>query len=586
MQEFLIDYDESKGRFILAGPTWQFQPIQLIPYRKWDKKTRTFSIPSVARNVDALQTHFGGARWTQRAKAALMDAGLAEQHRTRRAVGFPTSYVFKRPPLDHQAQALNFCYGNDATGLFMEMRTGKTKVIVDLYSQYYIEDKIDAALIICPMSARHVWKDALADDCPISYDVRFLDSSNKESLLGWMMQNDHRPTMKWLIASVESFSQGTASKICEKFLITRRAALGLDESSKIKNPTAIRAKISTKLSRYANQKDILNGTPGAIAKGIEDLYQQFEFLDPSIIGIGDFYSFRNRYCVMGGYEGRQIVGYQNMDELMKLLAPYVFEVRKADALPQLAGKKIGPIKRIVKMSDQQRKAYTDLEKNGLTEVAGGVVEVKMVLERMLRFQQIVAGHISRSDPHPWKKKKDGTPVMVSTEFDIEGKNPKIEELFDVIEQNEGACVIWSRFDREIDKICASLREVYGADQVVEFHGRVDEEQRNINKKLFQDGKARFLVVNQMTGSMSIELSRARTMIYVSNTFSFLDRNQSEERPFSKNLDHSVLIVDIVIEQSVDETIQLSIQTKSDMAEFVRLALKKHSVNDLVRGRLE
>ena len=32
-----------------------------------------------------------------------------------------------------------------------------------------------------------------------------------------------------------------------------------------------------------------------------NLFMQFEYLDPNIIGIGDYYAFRNRYAIMGGY---------------------------------------------------------------------------------------------------------------------------------------------------------------------------------------------------------------------------------------------------------------------------------------------
>jgi SNF2 family DNA or RNA helicase len=103
--------------------------------------------------------------------------------------------------------------------------------------------------------------------------------------------------------NVEAFVSKVALSYMTKILISNKPFLVVDESSRIKSPSAKRTKEITKFSKYAKYKRILTGTP--ITKGPQDVYSQFKFLDPNILGYDSYYSFRSRYCIMGGYENRQ-----------------------------------------------------------------------------------------------------------------------------------------------------------------------------------------------------------------------------------------------------------------------------------------
>ena len=47
----------------------------------------------------------------------------------------------------------------------------------------------------------------------------------------------------------------------------------------------------------------------------QDIYYQMAFLDPDIIGVKNMTHFKAKYCIMGGFAGRNIVDYQHLDEL-------------------------------------------------------------------------------------------------------------------------------------------------------------------------------------------------------------------------------------------------------------------------------
>ena len=59
-------------------------------------------------------------------------------------------YKFKTKPYGHQLTALEKSWNRETYAYFMEMGTGKTKVLIDNVAMLYDRGKIDGALIICP----------------------------------------------------------------------------------------------------------------------------------------------------------------------------------------------------------------------------------------------------------------------------------------------------------------------------------------------------------------------------------------------------------------------------------------------------
>ena len=63
-------------------------------------------------------------------------------------------YKFKTKPYGHQMTALEKSWNKETYAYFMEMGTGKTKVLIDNIAMLYDRGKIDGALIISP---RELW---------------------------------------------------------------------------------------------------------------------------------------------------------------------------------------------------------------------------------------------------------------------------------------------------------------------------------------------------------------------------------------------------------------------------------------------
>jgi len=558
VSEVKIEYDDKKGRFIITSPPWDVERARAIPNRRWNKKHRAWYAPALRANAKyILETYRKDADFSPEALLALADAALPKPIDKKNH--FPSWYKYKTNPFKHQKEANEAVYPVDHSALLMEMGTGKTKVGIDVYTARAMEGVINAMVIVCPVCVRDNWVNEIETHCPIEHSAMVLDTKKIKQVQKWI---EEPGDFKWLIVGVESLAQGRAYDYAAKFMLMHTAGMIVDESSRIKNFKATRSEKCVSLGLMSNYRMIMSGTP--VTQGIHDLYMQFEFLDSQIISIGDFYSFRNRYVIMGGFEDRQIVGYQNVEELLGYIKPFVFYAQKADVLD--LPKKLFT-KRIVKMSPAQSKAYKELNsKDGETIINGNVIEIEHVLEKMLRLQQIVGGF------YPTEFEDVISGKMKGETKSLPGKNPKIEELLQVTEEIGGSTVIWCRYRHEIMLVSNALREKYGEDSVVEYHGGIDRDQRKENINDYESGKVRFFVGNQSAGGIGINLVYGNTMIYYSNTFSLEERLQSEDRSHRIGQDEDVLYIDLMMEGSIDDDIIEAIRLKCDMADYVKRKL--------------
>lgn len=561
MSDIVIDFNKKNGRYIISSPPWMVDRMRAIPNRKWDSKGKVWTAPAIRINSQYIREKMTDAKLTADAAAAIEEA----LSRTVKPIGAttPAHYVPKTTPFQHQLIALNKAFPNKVFALLMEMRTGKSKVFIDYAAAHRMLGNVNMVVVICPYSIRKNWLAELATHCPIDTSVCILDTAKPKNFDKWVSESHD---FKWLIVGVESLAAGSAKDYVERALLTTtRSLMGVDESHKIKNHKATRTEQCIRLGRMAERKIIMTGTP--VANHPLDFYSQFEFLDPNIIGVGDYYSFRNRYAVLGGFENKQVLGYQNMPELMELISPFIYRVSRKDVfdLPPIV-----QTTRYVKMSARQREHYLDMAKRKTTSTNTGTITAQTVLEKMLRLHEISGGVVSIQDEaggvldDPSIKRK-------YTKNRIDPISAKTSELLEFVEEVDpsDSVIIWCAYREEISMVTEALRDRYGRDQVVEIHGGISGEERHHNvSDLFQNKKAKFLVGNQMTGGVGLNMSAASVVIYYSNTFSYVDRRQSMDRTQSIQQSKSVLYVDLVTEGTVDEIVMQALNSKSDVHEYV------------------
>jgi SNF2 family DNA or RNA helicase len=587
-----IHVDFEAGKFLIYCPPWANDALNSIDPKRWSKAKRAWSAPAIRRNVEAVEALKAVAEFSEKAIAGIEDAKAKLAAMKEPGKGFPAWYPFKTQPLAKQVQALNKAYGLTEFAMHMDRGTGKSKVAIDLSTALRMEAKIAAVLVIVRRSLRLNWvgydvgtevgqREGFIGHCPIPVSCYLPDGGDEAAMKKYQkwLKEDHEFPI--LIMSVESFSQGGAMKIAESFLTAHANVMTMiDESQDIANHDAIRSKRAHQIGRMSEYRLTLTGSP--ISTGPMNLFSQFEFLNPNVIGLGDYYAFRNRYALMGGFPNpktgkpTEIIGYQNMDELAILLAPYVFECRKSEVidLPPKVFERVS-----VQLSAEQRALYRQIKKEQSYEFGDKTIEVQNTLELALRLHQVCGGFISFTDKKIVDRGPGREPKVEKTtqwkQIIPAEKNAKLQELFRYTDMGKPT-IIWAAYKPEIAMIVEALKARYPNDMVVEIHGTIPDDQREINKALFQEGKALRLVGNTQTGGTGHTLTAAEMMLYWNNTEKMLDREQSEDRAHRHGLKHSVLYVDFVTEKTVDETIIHSIEEKMDLAEYIRQNIRRAS----------
>lgn len=477
----------------------------------------------------------------------------------------PSRGVFKYPdgfaPMQHQTDAMRKAWNKTEFALFMEMGCGKTFTTIALAGHRYNNYQINAVLVIVPTPIKPVWEWEVDKMSPVPAVVHVHESGGNAATEAFT-NTTFEDKLKYLVIGVEALSQGKAHELALDFVKKHDCLTVVDESSRIKNSEAARTKKTTRCGDSAEYRMILTGTP--ITQGLIDLFGQFRFLGQHIIGLKSFFVFRNMYCIMGGFQGKKVLGYQREDELMDKIAPYVYQVKKEECLdlPDKVFRKIE-----VLPTKEQVAAMKELKDFFETEQNGDILTVSTVLDRMTRFQQILGGNF------PFANEEGGYNVKP-----IQGKNPKMDAMLEDIEDlpHDAKVIIWARFRPEIDQIAKRLRAVYGEDSVIEYHGGIPESERKASIPRFQsrDDKSRFFIANQATAGMGITLTVATFAYYYSNSFSLEQRMQSEDRNHRKGQTNKCTYVDIWCKADADLMIGRALDSKMDLAMMVDQELQR------------
>ena len=464
------------------------------------------------------------------------------------------NYKFKTKPYAHQLSALEKSWDRQEFAYFMEMGTGKSKVLVDNIAMLYDKGKINGALIIAPKGVYRNW---LSQEIP-----NHLASHIQPKMVLWTASTSKSKQKEYdslfetgydlhiLIMNVEAFSTKKGLDFAGRFLRTHRTMMAVDESTSIKTPTAKRTKSILALSKLANYRRILTGSP--VTKSPLDLYTQCAFLNEHLLGFTSFYTFRNRYAVMvdRNFGGRRVqipAGYKRLDELSRILKAFSDRVLKENCLD--LPEKIY-IERQVELTEEQSKAYSTMKSAALASLKGKIATAPHILTQMMRLHQITCGHL---------KSDDGTITEI--------KNNRLDELLDVLDEVEGKVIIWANYIYDIEHIVFNIKKKYGEHSVVQYYGAVASDKRQTAIEKFQDPKsdARFFVGNPQTGGYGITLTAANTVIYYSNGYDLEKRLQSEDRAHRIGQKKSVTYVDLVAPKTVDEKIKRALRKKINIA---------------------
>ena len=489
-------------------------------------------------------------------------------------------YLFKTDPYDHQLEVLEISAEREAFALFMDMGTGKSKVIIDTAAYLYGQGKIDAVVISAPNGVHRNWVlNELPTHWPdeLEYIAAYYTATPKKKEREQWEKTFTGSGCRWFCFNTEAASNKKGQDALRSVVKGGRVLFALDESQRFKTPGAKRTRFIVKLGEHAEYKRILSGTP--ITQSPLDLYAQCKFLDPTITGFSTYTAFRAHHAEIeqrrtknnkrGFYE--HIVCYKNVEELEKNIAPHCYRIKKEDCL-DLPDKVFERV--IVTLTPEQRRIYNQMLEDSVAVLkesisvdipkelrhasneelllfyADAKVTAKNAMTRLLRLQQVVNGSVPDDE---------GNVTVL--------KNNRLDVLKDILSDVNGKVIIWARFRYDLMMIAGMLLKEYGDDCLAEFHGGVNTDDRMEGVRRFQhDAACRFFLAQQHSGGTGLTLTAAQTVIYYSNDFSLEARLQSEDRAHRIGQTNKVTYIDLVAEDSVDEKILESLAKKKEMAD--------------------
>jgi len=475
------------------------------------------------------------------------------------------------PSYAHQLKALEAMRDRTSFALLMAMRTGKTKVTIDDWGQKLLEKKVDSLMVLAPAGVYKTWRTEIEKHLPKHIKDRtwvatWISGGKKAERDDCEAILTHLGP-RILLMNIEALSYGDkALNFAVDFLKGGKSMLVVDESTIIKNPKSRRTLAAVHIANLAPYKRILSGLP--TPRSPLDIFSQFWFLDRTFLNFKNFYAFRARYAVMkripvGKRKVDIVVGYRDVDDLQRKIAPHSFRVRLEDCYD--VPKKLYSF-REVEMTSEQRRMYDDLKKRATTKLASGEhVTATEVIVQILRLHQLCCGHLVD---------EDGQIHSVPTN--------RLSSLIQLLDEYEGKAIVWCSYDRDVRAVAQALRDhrtaelkregveegqaaELGRQSVAQFWGGNTDQREEHSYRFQTDPGCDRMVATPSAGGRGRTWPQAGLLVYYSNTDNLEHRDQSEERASGVGIERPVTVVDMICRGTVEEKIIGSLRNKMNMA---------------------
>lgn len=451
----------------------------------------------------------------------------------------------KTKPFEHQKRAYMIGTELDAAAFLMEMGTGKTLSAISVAGKRYLDGKISKLLVMAPLSILHVWRQEFEIHADFPCNIIILNDTQMAKKREKILKCDKSNVLNILVVSYES-----AWRMANNLMDWKPDMVILDESQRIKNKNAKRSGFVHDIGDIVKYKLILSGTP--VSQSPLDLFSQYRFLNKDIYG-KSFYNFRNKYCMMGGYQNKQIVGYKDLEDLISKAHSIAYRVTKEEALdlPEFVDETL-----YFDLKDSL-KSYRDMEKEMKVVIGDGNCTVNDLLPQMIRLSQITGGFLPISD-------ESGKIVSVQ-----QIGSEKLDLLKTIIEDypKHKKLVIFCRFLPEIEAIHKMITDMGITCSVITGEVKGDEREQ-INTAFQTNDDPKIIVLQIRVGGLGITLTRADTMIFYSNTFSYSEYEQARARIHRSGQKNNCTYIQLVANKTIDEDIVKALKEKKGVADIV------------------
>lgn len=456
------------------------------------------------------------------------------------------TFPFRLPNYKHQQAEFDRHRDDDARALLWQMRTGKTKSVLDVVCYRHVDRRdIDGLLVIAPNGVHenwvrrqlplHMW--SIVDYQPHAYIASKVGRQVHDASLARCLA--YRGGLAVLTVNSEVLRRPEVKALIVRFLRGRRVFLVVDESHDFRSPGSKRTHAVRALAKRCAARRILSGT--AVSNSPLAAYSQFEILQPGALGFGTFADFENRYAsykvtkTRGGRQYPVLDGYNHMDELQGRIGDWSSVVLREDVddMPPLIMEEV-----TVTLTPALLEAYQTLVKDFIIELEDGEeIEALEGGVRIMRLQQVLSGFAVTTA---------GDVVELAPDED----NPRLQALLAQVLASDGKNIIWCQFQEDITRVRRALAAA--GRKAVEYHGRItSKDRRNAAIDSFMhDPTVTDFIGQPRAGGVGLDLSVADTIHWYSHTFDLITRDQATERATQVG-GRSIAVLDYTVPESVD-----------------------------------
>ena len=477
------------------------------------------------------------------------------------------------PPFAHQTRAINVAMAREYYGFFHGLGTGKTHTMINIAAELFAAGKIKRALIV---TQKRAMPQIIASQLPahmpkgVDYSAACVPLKKREQK-EWAFPKGRLLIM---ICNHGSFQSAKHFEEIRAFCAGAPTVGLIDESQGFKGWSTLRVDNLLKLKPELPYRYLFSGEPKPL--GYVDLFAQFYFMNPDIIGHAGIGSFRNEYCIMGrfGDTPERVVDYRDQERLVNLIAPHCefVDINDCQDMPERSWHEAS-----FEPTQEQRDIYMRLKEEFVAEIERAGIEPNIEVQRKICVNAAAKLSAMRQVACGW--------FYESTEDGGRGPLAIINDeraLFTIEEyaMNAPKSIVWAAHHADLDSIARVLASL--GIEGVEFSGRVADVQAEANKQRFiHDPKCRVFYGTAASGGTGLDgLQVASHMTFFNNTFNWGQRAQAEGRTYRTGQKAKCVYVDI-IGFPVDRLVLKNLQAKRDMsAELVNLAALASIAKDL------
>ena len=465
-----------------------------------------------------------------------------------------------------QIAALDFAQGKQGVGWFLEQGLGKTLIALTEFSFLYQTGKVDRMIVIAPNTFKKGWLDEIVKH-GFQFDVHIWRSTKKTAAADWLNGRHDKPPV--LIINFEAARMPGVNRALQIWAARGHAYLAIDESIQIKGHKSAQTKAIHKLAQWSpftgetmlcRYVRILTGRPQT--QGPHDLWGQLRAI--GLFRETNFYAFRGAFCVMGGWQDKEVIRAKNTEALARAMEDSIFQAKKADWLPGLPRK--DQTIRDYKMSDDQQRQYNQMEKQFLLEIEEGVITVEVAIAKYAKLAQIQTGFIYDEE-------------RIVHELVKPEENPRLNLLIQILEEEvAGKCCIVYRHRAILPVLIKSLV----AYDPAWIKGQMKPDETSEQKARFnEDPHCRVILLqcdaakygHTLLGGPRDE-DKCRTMIFFENSYSADTRDQIEDRIHRRGQTGEYVLYVDMSGSDLDRRIVKALQRKDELYRSVFKQLKQ------------